>query len=68
MLARVTALLSVLWFSASGAILILSQNGKPGYAIVIGAEASPAERHAAKCENRVSLAPIMACADAPRIR
>jgi len=48
MLARVIALLSLFALSASGANLILSQNGKSGYTIVIGAEASPSERHAAE--------------------
>ena len=48
MLARVIALLSAFALSASSANLILSQNGKPGYTIVIGAESSPSERHAAE--------------------
>jgi hypothetical protein len=46
--ARVIALLSAFGLSASSANLILSQNGKPGYTIVIGAESSPSERHAAE--------------------
>ena len=46
--ARVMGLLSLFALSASGANLILSQNGKSGYTIVIGAEASPSERHGAE--------------------
>ncbi len=48
MLARVIALFSAFALCASGANLILSQNGKSGYTIVIGTEASPSERHAAE--------------------
>ena len=47
MLVRVIGLLSLLSLPTSAANLILSQNGKSGYTIVIGAEASPSERHAA---------------------
>jgi len=48
MLARVITLLSALALDASAADLILAQNGKSSYAIVIGTDASPSERHAAQ--------------------
>jgi hypothetical protein len=48
MLARVIVLLSAFALCASGANLILAQNGKSDYTIVISTEASPSERHAAE--------------------
>jgi len=47
MLARITVLVSAAALCASGADLTLAQNGRSDYAIVISAEASPSERHAA---------------------
>src|SRR5690242_6975941 len=47
MLARVIGFLSVFALCASGANLILAQNGKSDYAIVIAPDASPSERHGA---------------------
>ena len=46
--ARTTALFFVFTFGAFGANVTLAQNGKSGYAIVIGTDASPSERHAAE--------------------
>lgn len=46
MQARVITLLSAFAPSASRANLIVSQNGKSGYTILIAAEASPSERQA----------------------
>ena len=48
MLARIVILVSAFVLGVSGANLTLTQNGKSDYTIVIGAEASPSERHAAQ--------------------
>ena len=48
MLARIIILVSAFALGAPGANLTLTKNGKSDYAIVIAAEASPSERHAAE--------------------
>jgi hypothetical protein len=45
---KLMALIFTLVLSASGANLTLAQNGKSDYAIVIGPDASPSERHGAE--------------------
>ena len=46
--ARIITLFFALLSSALAANVTLAQNGKSGYAIVIGSDASPSERHAAE--------------------
>ena len=45
---KLMALIFTFTLSASGASLILAQNGKSDYTIVIGPDASPSERHGAE--------------------